>query len=391
MEREQRRTGSGHPPLGVVTVVGRYLFFSHDGYGLGHVRRNSVIARALARSEPNASVTIVTGVPKMPAWLERWGQDIVRVPPLLKNGHGRYRPLGTSFEEAVARRAAIFLETVDRVRPHVVVVDRHPFGTAGELREGLELAACQGSASVLGLRDILDDPSVIADEMKGRDWAEVPDVFEEVLVYGARRFCDHQEEYGLPVRPTYCGWVVKAPVARVREPRLLAAAAGGGADGEAVFRLATQALHRRPDWRGEFVTGPFGDADAVGRAARSMDGRVKLHLGMSECGALYARAGAVVQMGGYNSTFDALIAGDRPVLVPRRHPRQEQAIRAERLALLGLADVVESDASPEDLMRVLRQPRSVRAATIARSGIDMRGADRAAVRIRRLADQVGVG
>jgi len=370
--------------------MGRYLFFSHDGYGLGHVRRNSVIAQALQRAEPNASVTIVTGVPSRPAWLERWGRNVVRIPALLKDGRGRYRPIGMSFEEAVARRAGIFIETVDRVRPHVVVVDRHPFGTAGELRDGLETATRRGSALVLGLRDILDDPSVVEDEMKGQDWAEVPDLFAEVLVYGARRFCDHEEEYGLPVRPTYCGWVVGASMPRTRDPRLLAAAAGGGGDGEAVFRLATQALHRQPSWRGELAAGPFADARAVRRAARSLNGRLKVHQGMSDCGALFARAGAVVQMAGYNSTFEALRAGHRSVLVPRRHPRREQAIRAERLAGLGLADVVEPDASPEDLVRLLDRLRTVRAAAVARAGIDMRGADRAAACIRRVAEGVSV-
>ena len=34
------------------TVVGRYLFYSHDGYGLGHVRRNSLIARAVLKADP---------------------------------------------------------------------------------------------------------------------------------------------------------------------------------------------------------------------------------------------------------------------------------------------------------------------------------------------------
>jgi predicted glycosyltransferase len=372
-------------------TVNRYLFFSHDGYGLGHVRRNCVIARALARGDPNARVTIVTGIPSTPSWLARWGQHVVRVPPLLKDGQGSHRPLEMSFEDAVARRAAIFVETVDRVRPHVVIIDRHPFGTAGELREGLEVAVRRGATLALGLRDILDDPSVIADEMTGRDWAEVPDLFQELLVYGDARFCDHQQEYGLAVRPTYCGWVVDAPIGGTRDPLLLAAAAGGGGDGEAVFRLATEALRRRPDWRGELAAGPFADADAVERAARSLNERVKVHRGMSECGALFARAGAVVQMAGYNSTFEALATGHRPVLVPRRHPRREQAIRAERLARLGLVDVVEPDASADDLLRALRRPRTVRAAAIARSGIDLRGADRAAGRIRRVADRLAVG
>ena len=43
---------------------------------------------------------------------------------------------------------------------------------------------------------------------------------------------------------------------------------------------------------------------------------------------LFARAAAVLCMAGYNSTLEALAAGRRPILVPRRSPRREQAIRA---------------------------------------------------------------
>lgn len=366
--------------------MARYLFFSHDGYGLGHVRRNCVIAGAVRRAEPSASITLVTGVPKRPAWLERWGRRVVRVPPLLKDHEGRYRPLDMTFEEAVAHRAAVFTNTIDLFRPDVVVVDRHPFGTAGELREGLQTAARRGASLVLGLRDILDEPAVVAREMSGDDWAAVPDLFAEVLVYGAQRFCDHQDEYDLPVRPTYCGWVVEAPVRGERDPHLLAAAAGGGGDGAAVFRLATEALRRRPSWRGELAAGPFGDAEAVRRAARSVKGRLKVHRAMSECRDLFARAGAVVQMAGYNSTFEALAAGHASALVPRRHPRAEQAIRAERLAAMGLGEVIEPNADPEDLVRLLDRPRRIGPDALARAGIDLIGAERAAAHIRGAAE-----
>ncbi len=362
-----------------------YLFFSHDGYGLGHVRRNCVIAEAVRRVEPNASVTLVTGIPSHPRWLERWQPNVVRVPPLLKDRDGRYHPLEMSLGEALGRRAAIFAQTVERVRPEVVVVDRHPFGTAGELREVLETAAGRRAALVLGLRDILDVPAVIRQEMRREGWAAVPRLFAEVLVYGAREFCDHQEEYGLPVEPTYCGWVVERPVQTTRDPNLLAAAAGGGGDGAAVFRLATEALRRRPSWRGELAAGPFGDAQSVGRVARRLEGRLKIHKGMSECRDLFARAGAVIQMAGYNSTFEALAAGHASVLVPRRHPRREQAIRAERLAALGLADVIEPEAGHEDLMRLLDRPRSIDPGTLVRAGVDLGGAERAAAHIRHAA------
>ena len=43
-------------------VVTRYLFYSHDGYGLGHVRRNSLIAQAVLDTDPTAQVSLVTGL-----------------------------------------------------------------------------------------------------------------------------------------------------------------------------------------------------------------------------------------------------------------------------------------------------------------------------------------
>jgi len=152
-----------------------------------------------------------------------------------------------------------------------------------------------------------------------------------------------------------------------------------------VFQLATGALRLRPGWRGEIAAGPFGDAGSIRESVRSLNGRIKLRGGMSDCRAMFARASAVVQMAGYNSTFEALAAGHRSVLVPRVYPRREQAIRAERLATLGLADVVHPAARPEDLAQLLDRPRRGPPTTHARSVIDLNGADRAATVIRRLA------
>ncbi len=39
----------------------RFLLYSHDGLGLGHVRRNLAIAAALVDADPDASVLLATG------------------------------------------------------------------------------------------------------------------------------------------------------------------------------------------------------------------------------------------------------------------------------------------------------------------------------------------
>lgn len=362
---------------------GRYVFFSHDGYGLGHVRRNVLIARALRSLDPSAEVTIVTGVPTRQAWLNSSDMHVVRVPAVLKRSDGSYQPIGMEMEEAIEIRRRRFEAVIDIARPNVVVVDRHPYGIAGELRDGLSLARSRDVRMVLGLRDILDEPEVIRGEIAGEEWEGIPELFDQVLVYGDRGFCDHQAEYGLPVEPTYCGWVTDPVEVVEREENLLAVAAGGGGDGGHVFRLALALLERRSELRGDIVAGPYGDLGSLASltAASPARERVTLARDVDGCGSIFARASAVLEMAGYNSTFEALAARQRPILVPRRAPRREQAIRATRLEGLGLADAVEEGVDAEEVETLLDSPRALPAEALDAAGIRLDGAHRAAKHI----------
>jgi predicted glycosyltransferase len=367
-------------------VVTRYLFYSHDGYGLGHVRRNSLIARAVLEGSGDAVVSIVTGLTARPRWLEATDRlRVHRVPPLLKAPDGSYRHETLSFEDAVRERARIFRALVEDERPDVVVVDRHPYGTAGELREGLELARRRGAAVVLGLRDVLDEPSVVRRELDGLGWSGVEDVYDDILVYGARAFLDHAAEYGLTLPLRYCGWVVERPGPTAVDPDLLVVAAGGGGDGAGVFELGAQLLAHRPEMVGLFAPGPYAGSDALRRLGELVAGRARIVDPSDACSRWFPRAAAVVCMAGYNSTLEALAAGHRPILVPRRHPRSEQAIRADRLQALGLADVVPAGADPAAIAPWLgHRPRHLAADALDAAGIDLYGAETAAARLHEL-------
>ena len=65
-------------------------------------------------------------------------------------------------------------------------------------------------------------------------------------------------------------------------------------------------------------------------------------------------ADSVVSMGGYNTTCEILSLAKPAVVVPRVRPVQEQWIRANRLAELGLLRVIHPDRlTPERLMQAL--------------------------------------
>jgi predicted glycosyltransferase len=374
-------------PGATVEAMARYVFSSHDGYGVGHVRRNVLIAGAVLAADPAAEIVVVTGLTVGPSWLGHERIRVERVPGLVKDADGAYRNDELPFVDAVARRAARFTAIVGAHRPDVVVVDRHPFGIAGELRSGLAEARAGGAATVLGLRDILDEPSVVAAELAGDGWRDAADVYDRVLVYGERVLCDHVAEYGLPMTPEYCGWVVEAGAAGRREHGLLVVTAGGSGDGEAVFGLGLDVCAAMPELRAVLVAGPYATASLDDHALhhRGLADRIRLVRDTPGCGPLFARADRVVQMAGYNSTFECLAAGIRPVLVPRRTPRREQVIRATRLASLGLADVVDEPASAAEVAWLLRRPRVLAPDDLVVAGISLDGAARAARQLVALA------
>jgi len=57
----------------------------------------------------------------------------------------------------------------------------------------------------------------------------------------------------------------------------------------------------------------------------------------------FGHADVVVAMGGYNTVCELLTLRKRAVLVPRVKPGQEQCIRAERMAALGLLRMLHPD------------------------------------------------
>src|SRR4029079_9502667 len=146
-----------------------------------------------------------------------------------------------------------------------------------------------------------------------------------------------------------------------------------------VFELGGQLLALHPEMSGLFAPGPYAGSDALRRLDELVPGRARVVSSSNSCNAWFSRAAAILCMAGYNSTLEALAAGRRPILVPRRYPRSEQEIRAMRLQSLVLADVVHAGADPAEVATLLRQgPRHLADGELEAAGIDLGGADAAA-------------
>ena len=164
-----RASENGSEPL-------RFLFYSHDGLGLGHVRRNLCVASALSELVPQASILVATSADEAELFGIPPGVDLLKLPGLRKVDNGRYasRRMPMQFEEIRSMRADLLAAAVESFRPAVVLVDKHPFGVGGELLPALQAARHAGARAVLGLRDVLDDPAAVRAE-----WA-AGGVFERI-------------------------------------------------------------------------------------------------------------------------------------------------------------------------------------------------------------------
>lgn len=378
----------------------RLMMFSHDTFGLGHLRRCSTIAKACARAIGDLSILYVTGATRP----HRFGlpacADVVTLPSLTKNGLGGYVPrhLDVSTDLVLSMRRGLVLEAVKRFAPHVLLIDHAPLGASGELKSALTWLRERrpGTRVVLGMRDVIDDPTRVAAEFGGSSLADVvASWFDDVLVYGDRRVFDPVEEYGLSAiadRVTHVGYVTEPPAARAPSgprPRVLVHA-GGAEDGIRLYETVLEALAgplADLDANIDILTGPFLAADERRHVQRlaSRDTRVRASGFRGDIGSLLARSDLVISMAGANTVAEVLAAGVPTILAPRSYPRREQLFRAERLEALGHARVLDTDRNDAAarLAELVRDALSGALRPAVRSLPDCGGADATAAMVAR--------
>ena len=134
------RSGNGAPAYGNghrVDDPGQYrvLIYSHDSFGLGHLRRCRTIAHSLVAHHKKLNVLILSGSPIVGRFSFRSRVDFVRVPGIIKRRNGEYTSLNLDFhvEQTLALRASIIEHTARVFRPDLFLVDKEPLGLLGEV------------------------------------------------------------------------------------------------------------------------------------------------------------------------------------------------------------------------------------------------------------------
>lgn len=363
----------------------RVLIYSHDTFGLGHLRRCRAIAHALVENYSKLSVLILSGSPIIGSFDFRARVDFIRVPGVIKLRNGEYTSLNLHLDisETLALRQSIIQHTADIFAPDLFIVDKEPLGLRGEVASTLEMLKARGTKLVLGLRDILDEPARLSAEwQRKKAFPALRDLYDEIWVYGMQDIYAPLDGVSIPAmvadKITYTGYLCtplpSAPAAMVwpevtRNPYLLVTTGGGG-DGEELIDWVLSAYELSALRTGPaplpalIVLGPFmnPDAQAAFTARAVLLPAITILTFDSHIEQFEAGATAIVAMGGYN-TFCEILARDKPALiVPRSAPRLEQTIRARRASDRGLVAML---ADPSHNGTGVRDPEVMLTALLA--------------------------
>jgi predicted glycosyltransferase len=157
--------------------------------GLGHMRRNLLVAHALAGSELNPAILLISGKTEAGAFSLPARADRLILPALRKTVGGRYEPanLGLPMADVIAIRSALITAGLQTFDPDLLIVDNVPRGAMGELNGALTALRARGRTSiVLGLRDVLDDPQVVAREgAKARNHEAIDEFYDATEAFSS--------------------------------------------------------------------------------------------------------------------------------------------------------------------------------------------------------------
>ena len=353
---------------------GRILIYSHDSFGLGHLRRCRAIAHALVDRFKHLSVLILSGSPIIGSFDFRLRVDFVRIPGVIKLRNGEYTSLNLHIDiaEMLTMRASIIRHTAEVFRPDVFIVDKEPLGLRGEALDTLNMLKSMGTRLVLGLRDVMDEPKLLEPEWRRKNvMPALRELYDQIWVYGLPQICDPLEGISLPAKVRqkmiYTGYLhrelpAKSPhqLPAITERPYLLVTTGGGGDGEQLIDWVLSAYEHDPllPYPALLVLGPFMQPELqsqfMARAEKLK--RVEAITFHNNMETLVARAAGVVAMGGYNTFCEVLSLNKRALIVPRTAPRLEQFIRASRAEKLGLISMLSEDdrLDPQLMAQALR-------------------------------------
>ena len=346
----------------------RVVFYSHDTFGLGNIRRTLSICQFLMQSIPDLSILIISGSPMVHSFRIPEGVDYIKLPCLSRTESNGYGPkyLKEPTRDIVTLRTELIICALANFQPDLVVVDKKPYGVENELEPAFTYLKTYHPETriTLLLRDILDSPQATRAIWKKHGYFKALEThYDRIFILGSPEVFKACTEYQFPpslkIKTQYCGYIrresgqltrehMRKKLGLTPEDQMVLVTAGGGEDGVRLFQQYLESmpeLSQRSRMCSTLIFGP-----EMAEAARqeleikaSQWPSIKTLTFSDDVMSYLDAADVAVSMGGYGTICELLSLQKPALIIPRVRPVKEQWIRAQRMAELGLFQTIHPD------------------------------------------------
>ncbi|MDA0238491.1 MAG: glycosyltransferase [Proteobacteria bacterium] len=347
-------------------MAARVLFYVQHLLGIGHLKRATTIARAMA--ERGLEVTLVSGG-ENESVVDETGMTFVQLPPIRAQDRRFQAIVDANGEEITddlkqGRRDQL-VKLYESLQPSALIIELFPFGRRAlrfELLPLLEAARASSPRPVVisSVRDILVEKNRPERQLEMVETVER--YFDKVLVHGDPNLIAFDATFpkakDIEEKLNYTGYVVDQKLADHPEGTQgtgeIIVSSGSGRVGEILLRTALDAraktsVRDRP-WR--YLAGNSLPEEIFAELANHTGDGVIVERARPDFVTLLANCHLSISQGGYNTIMEVLAARARGVSVPYAGGQEtEQTLRTGLLAERGLLfQIPEADLTVSRLV-----------------------------------------
>lgn len=320
----------------------KIVLFSHDGSGLGHLRRISRIAEKLQLA---FATLIVTGmrnalwlIPEkcefcyLPSWdalrkkrANYWGKDVW---------------LDVNISDAIKLRSNMINSTIAAFEPDAILVDYLPYGLHNELELFLNTTTAKKYLILRGLIDTSDSEIFFNDKSDA-----LASIYDRIFIAADKQIINLEKEYKVSNnfvdKLKYVGYVTQCNKdrANIRENRgivnskkkWIVCSAGGGKFAEDLIAHSIRLAELFPDYEFDIVAGPLSNFDV--NNVKKVTNNCRIHKYLPNLSDFHSACDILINTGGYNSLLEGGLGGANIIVYPnQRGLDDEQINNANRLS-----------------------------------------------------------
>lgn len=331
--------------------IKKYILYSHDGRGAGHISRTVALAQGIKRFNPDSAVLIITGSDLAPKLANNPDIEFVKVPTYKKTKKSLTPLLCDKYALSKIRKKMI-QGVIKAYNPDIAIIEYFPEGKLGELQTSLRYMKKIRCKIYYGFRGVIGEINNLAykDIFNKRNCSIMKKYYSGVFCYTSQNVFDPLVEYPIE-KPFLKNLIFTGYVSRAYELKKIAPTSGKKFKYDLLIGLgcsvkAFALIKILLNLKGKFFPNEkwcifLGEALSKNSKIKIFNKYLKRKdLDIIEYSSDYLdfiqSASRIISHGGYNSITDTLYYNKPTVYIARDVPEKDQEIHLKFLKDSGI-------------------------------------------------------